>query len=82
MTLEGILPQLPTLLQTGKGRWLQATVQYARLAVHPHVRDVLAAPCGALHFAGEATNADHPATVHGAIESGQRAAREVVQSLA
>ncbi|MGD9895392.1 MAG: flavin monoamine oxidase family protein [Dehalococcoidia bacterium] len=50
----------------------------------PHglgLRDALAAPCGAVHFAGEATNSDHPATVHGAIESGQRAAREVLNSL-
>jgi monoamine oxidase len=50
----------------------------------PHglgLRDALAAPCGALHFAGEATNSEHPATVHGAIESGRRAAREVFDSL-
>jgi monoamine oxidase len=45
------------------------------------LRDALAAACGALHFAGEATNAEHPATVHGAIECGQRAAQEVQQSI-
>jgi monoamine oxidase len=45
------------------------------------LRDALAAPAGALYFAGEATNASHPATVHGAIESGTRAAAEVLDSL-
>jgi len=41
----------------------------------------LARPLGKLHFAGEATdvNGDH-ATVHGAIASGQRAAREILNS--
>jgi len=40
----------------------------------------LARPIGTLHFAGEATdiNGDH-ATVHGAIESGRRAAREILE---
>jgi monoamine oxidase len=41
------------------------------------LRATLAAPIGALHFAGEATNPAHPATVHGAIESGRRAAAEL-----
>ena len=42
----------------------------------------LAAPVGALGFAGEATSVLRPATVHGAIESGRRAATEVLASLA
>ncbi len=42
------------------------------------LRAQLAAPVGALAFAGEATNQTRPATVHGAIESGRRAAAEVV----
>jgi monoamine oxidase len=42
-------------------------------------RAALAAACGALHFAGEATlTDDNPATVHGALHSGERAAREVL----
>jgi monoamine oxidase len=40
------------------------------------LRAVLAEPEGVLHFPGEATNPAHPATVHGAIESGRRAASE------
>lgn len=40
----------------------------------------LAHPVGEqLFFAGEATNRAHPATVHGAYLSGQRAAREVME---
>ena len=37
----------------------------------------LAAPIGKLHFAGEATSRNHLATVHGALQSGQRAADEI-----
>ncbi len=45
-------------------------------------RVVLAQAEGALCFAGEATAHDtNPQTVHGAIESGWRAAREIVVSL-
>src|SRR4029450_14087549 len=42
-------------------------------------RAVLAQPAGALHFAGEATVfANNPATVHGALHSGARAAGEIL----
>lgn len=42
------------------------------------LRSALAAPVGrSLYFAGEATNSTHPATVHGAILSGRRAADEI-----
>ncbi len=46
-------------------------------------REALAAPVdGLLFFAGEATHTHgEPATVHGAIETGYRAAAEVIQSL-
>jgi monoamine oxidase len=45
----------------------------------PRHREALAAPlCGKLFFAGEATDLEgHSGTVHGAIESGRRAAGEV-----
>ena len=42
------------------------------------LRAALAAPVGCLAFAGEATHVARPATVHGAIESGGRAAAEVL----
>lgn len=40
----------------------------------------LAASHGALHFAGEATHAGDAGTVHGAVESGERAAREILRA--
>lgn len=46
------------------------------------MRAQLARPAGALHFAGEATVfANNPATVHGALHSGERAAAEVLGQL-
>ncbi|MDX2286000.1 MAG: NAD(P)/FAD-dependent oxidoreductase [Bacteroidia bacterium] len=45
-------------------------------------REALARPmAGRLFFAGEATSPGHQATVHGALESGYRAAEEVLRSL-
>lgn len=45
------------------------------------LRAALAAPVdGVLFFAGEASSADRPACVHGAFETGVRAASEVVAS--
>ncbi len=44
----------------------------------PAMRDTLATPVlGRLHLAGEATSRAHPATVHGALASGRRAALNV-----
>src|SRR5262249_45942678 len=43
VTLEGILPQLCELFQTGEGAWQQASLDHARFTAHPDVRDVLAA---------------------------------------
>ncbi|OAI38899.1 hypothetical protein AYO38_01780 [bacterium SCGC AG-212-C10] len=44
------------------------------------LRELLAAPEGLLFFAGEATSVHSAATVHGAIESGRRAARELLSA--
>jgi len=45
------------------------------------LQKILAQPIdGKLFFAGEATAAGHIGTVHGAIQSGQRAAREILSS--
>lgn len=43
--------------------------------------DVMARPVGSIHFAGEATSRNYPATVHGAYLSGLRAASDVMDSL-
>lgn len=52
-------------------------------STEPRHREILAAPLGGkLFFAGEATDLEgHSGTVHGAIESGRRAAGEVGRSL-
>lgn len=43
-------------------------------------REVLAEPVGSLYFAGEATHIERAATVHGAIESGWRAADQIMEA--
>lgn len=49
------------------------------VGVEPGARKALAADLnGRVFFAGEATASDHPATVHGAWLSGQRAAHDVI----
>jgi monoamine oxidase len=58
--------------------WSLGAYTYSPVGVGA-ARAVLAAPHGWLHFAGEATLTNgHIATVHGAIESGRRAADEVL----
>jgi len=54
---------------------------YSSIAVdaNPHHREVLAGHIGTrLVFAGEATSIDGPATLHGAYQSGERAAAQVL----
>ncbi|MCC7537296.1 MAG: FAD-dependent oxidoreductase, partial [Deltaproteobacteria bacterium] len=59
--------------------WTLGSYSYLAVGASPADRRALAAPIdGRLFFAGEATNADYPATVHGALLSGRRAAREVL----
>jgi polyamine oxidase len=54
---------------------------YLKKGSTPDDRRVLAAPvAGRIFFAGEATESDHPATVHGAMLSGWRAADEVMSA--
>lgn len=58
--------------------WSLGAYSYSPLGMGA-ARAILAAPLGPLHFAGEAAVTDgHIATVHGAIESGRRAADEVI----
>jgi monoamine oxidase len=79
---------LSRLFQTGRiVRWHQkrySKMGYSFLPVGcpPTMRDRLAEPIGStLFFGGEATNRAQPSTVHGALESGIRAAREVLQAM-
>ncbi len=52
---------------------------YLAVGATPEDRAVLRAPiAGRIHLAGEATDEDHPSTVHGAFASGRRAAAEII----
>lgn len=65
----------------GKDRFARGSYSYVGATSQPGDYETLAAPVGTLHFAGEATCATHPATVHGAYISGLRAASEVIDDL-
>ena len=59
--------------------WALGSYSYLAPGASSSTRRTLARPVGdRLFFAGEATDGDHPATVHGALASGRRAAAEVV----
>lgn len=51
---------------------------YSAVGALPEDANTLAAAVGPLHFAGEATSFQHPGYVHGAFETGIRAAQEVL----
>jgi len=75
----------PLADQVVEARWVDWSADPWSKMGYSHVppggvglRSVLAAPVGGvLFFAGEATNTIRPASVHGALESGYRAAAEV-----
>ena len=61
--------------------WARGSYSYLPVGATPALRAALAQPInGQLFFAGEATSSDAPATVHGALASGQRAAQEVLDA--
>ena len=64
----------------GSDRFARGTYSYVAAEARPGDYDLIAAPISNLFFAGEATIATHPATVHGAYLSGLRAAHEVYES--
>ena len=65
----------------GKDRFARGSYSYVGATSEPGDYEAMAAPVGTLHFAGEATCATHPATVHGAYISGLRAASEIIDNL-
>ncbi|OLP83484.1 Lysine-specific histone demethylase 1-like 3 [Symbiodinium microadriaticum] len=74
------------LLEAKKTAWAEdewSCGGYSFLAVGATTQDrhALAEPVGPLHFAGEATHDRYPATVHGALLSGRRAASEILAKL-
>lgn len=76
------LPQPTALVRTrwAANPWTRGSYSYVAVGASPADRERLAAPVGEqLFFAGEATSVDYPATVHGALMSGVRAAEEVLE---
>jgi len=65
----------------GSDRFALGTYSFVASEARPGDYDLIAAPISNLFFAGEATIATHPATVHGAYLSGLRAAHEVFESI-
>ena len=65
----------------GKDRFARGSYSFVGATSLPGDYEAMAAPIGTLHFAGEATCATHPATVHGAYISGLRAASEIIDDL-
>ena len=60
-------------------QWAHGSYSFLPVGATPSLRVALAQPVNdRLFFAGEATSSEAPATVHGALASGQRAAQEVI----
>lgn len=74
-------PQETIITRWGRDRFSRGTYSFVGATSVPGDYEAMAAPYGNLHFAGEATCATHPATVHGAYISGLRAASEVIDDL-
>lgn len=80
-TLERAYPGIPTPIGGFMTRWAadpfsRGAYTHPALGAHPRVHDELARPeSPVLRFAGEATYRAHPATVHGAFQSGLREAK-------
>lgn len=74
-------PAETIITRWGKDRFARGSYSYVGAASVPGDYEAMATPYGNLHFAGEATCATHPATVHGAYISGLRAASEVIDDL-
>ncbi|MEM7797723.1 MAG: NAD(P)/FAD-dependent oxidoreductase, partial [Chloroflexota bacterium] len=75
------IPDPVTYVRTSwsKDLFSQGSYSFSKVGQQPNDRDHLAAPIGShLFFAGEATHPFYHGTVHGAYESGVRAAREVM----
>jgi monoamine oxidase len=71
-------PEAVLITRWANDPWARGSYSYLPPGASPDDRLTLAAPLAdRLFFAGEATSVDNPATVHGAVESGRRAAEEV-----
>ncbi|MDE2982135.1 MAG: FAD-dependent oxidoreductase [Gemmatimonadota bacterium] len=78
--MYGTVPQPTDALVTrwGSDPWTHGSYSYVSVGSSFERYAALGQPIGnRVFFAGEATDSDHPATVHGAFLSGVRAAREI-----
>ena len=75
------LPEEAIVTRWGKDEFARGTYSYVGPESIPGDYDIMATRVGNLYFAGEATCATHPATVHGAYISGLRAASEIIEDL-
>ena len=67
-------------MEVGMKQWLLVSGALLLLGGGLRAQQVLSEPIdGRLFFAGEATSIGHIGTVHGAIQSGRRAAQEVLE---
>ncbi|MFI1973191.1 hypothetical protein BLA24_05105 [Streptomyces cinnamoneus] len=72
-------PSAHRVTRWGTDPYARGAYSYPAVGSLPGDHDALAAPVGGrLHFAGEATSADHSSTVHGAVLSGLREARRIL----
>ena len=74
-------PEETIVTRWGRDRFARGTYSNVGPEAIPGDYDTMAARVGNLYFAGEATCATHPATVHGAYISGLRAASEILEDL-
>lgn len=59
--------------------WTRGAYSFTSVTTEMGHFDDIAAPVGALHFAGEHTSREYFSTVHGAYHSGRRAAAEILR---
>ncbi|KAG8527000.1 uncharacterized protein KY384_008429 [Bacidia gigantensis] len=74
-------PEECIITRWASDRFARGTYSYVGAESMPSDYNYMAARVNNLHFAGEATCATHPATVHGAYISGLRAASEIIDDL-
>lgn len=73
-------PQAWLITRWGSDPWAGGSYSYTPPHAVPADYKALARPvANRLFFAGEATSVEYPATVHGALLSGQRAAQEIIK---
>lgn len=80
---RGIVPDAPMAYAVSRWKsdlFSRGSYSYSKVGTTPRDFESMSRPVGStLLFAGEATNRQHPATVHGAFISGVREAKRVIE---